>query len=191
MTVDSDGVEGRVRDVRLPMKFHTEHLRSRCGQLAGQGGLTVVELLVTLALAGILSSGLFYMMAGQQLTYSMQVRNTTTQENLWGAMEFLQRQIRFAGYGFGACPAGRVLMDNGAGVAIESPLVPFRVYNDCNIFATNGASTTGCPDGSTADSFTVTYANPATVPAVSARMVQFHAAVHRSAACKSRSWFRR
>ena len=67
-------------------------------------GLTMVELMVALLLAVILSGGLFYMMSGQQKTYTGQLHAMTSNENLWGAMEYLQSQIWKAGYGWSGCP---------------------------------------------------------------------------------------
>ncbi len=67
-------------------------------------GLTMVELMVALFLALILTGGLFYMMSGQQKTYQGQLHAMTSNENLWGAMEYLQSQVWKAGYGWSGCP---------------------------------------------------------------------------------------
>ena len=64
----------------------------------------MVELMVALFLALLLTGGLFYMMSGQQKTYTGQLHAMTSNENLWGAMEYLQSQVWKAGYGFSGCP---------------------------------------------------------------------------------------
>lgn len=125
-------------------------------------GLTLIELMISVLLAAILAAGLFYVMSGQSKTYDAQYKRITSQENLWGAMEHLQRQIRTAGYGFGGC-RGAIRMHNGAGGLQDSPFVAFRAHNQCNLFNTNP---TACPTiGEKPDSLTVTYADPVVLPA--------------------------
>lgn len=101
-----------------------------------EAGLTLVELLITVLLAAILLAGLFYMMSGQQRTYSAQVSTLTTQENLWGAMEYLKSQVRQAGLGFGTCGAdlrvGLGAGDAGAGTTWRA----LDVHNDTNRYRT-------------------------------------------------------
>jgi prepilin-type N-terminal cleavage/methylation domain-containing protein len=75
----------------------------RAHGLQDQSGLTLVELMISILLAAILSAGLFAMMSGQQKTYTQQLGQMTAQENLWGAMEYLQSEIRKAGFGFTGC----------------------------------------------------------------------------------------
>lgn len=87
-------------NVQRPVRRRApQHLRD----LQDQRGITLIELMVSLLLAAMLSAGIFYMMSGQTRTYNTQMKSLTTQENLWGAMEYLQRQVRMAGYGFGGC----------------------------------------------------------------------------------------
>jgi Tfp pilus assembly protein PilV len=112
-----------------------------------QAGLTLIELMVTMLLATILIGGLFYMMSGQQRTYTNQVNVLSSQENLWGAMEYLERQIRMAGYGFGACGSKILTMGTGDG-GVDS-LTSLRVYNNNNLFTVTNDGT---------DSFEVRYA---------------------------------
>ena len=64
----------------------------------------MVELMVALFLGLLLTGGLFYMMSGQQKTYTGQLHAMTSNENLWGAMEYLQSQVWKAGYGWSGCP---------------------------------------------------------------------------------------
>ncbi|MFH1130277.1 MAG: PilW family protein [Pseudomonadota bacterium] len=114
-----------------------------------QAGVTIVELMVAMLLALILSGGLFYMMSGQTKAYETQLTTLTTQENLWGAMSYLQRQIRMAGYGFAGCSGGEILQYNG-----RSPFSAITIYNDCNLYQHNPVDCSG--DG--VDSLSVTYA---------------------------------
>ncbi len=67
-------------------------------------GLTLLELMVSVLLAMMLTGGLFYMMSAQQKSYATQMSSMDAQENLWGAMEYISNELRKAGYGFGGCP---------------------------------------------------------------------------------------
>lgn len=112
-----------------------------------QAGLTLIELMVTVLLATLLIGGLFYMMVGQQKTYNAQVNTLSAQENLWGAMEFLERQIRMAGYGFGSC--GGKLRKVGTGDGGVDTIYAMEFHNNSNLFKG------GAADGT--DSFEVRY----------------------------------
>jgi type IV pilus assembly protein PilW len=101
-----------------------------------QAGLTLLELMVTMLLASILISGLFYMMSGQQKTYTNQVAVLSAQENLWGAMEYLERQIRMAGYGFGSCGSKILTVGSGTGDASVAYLHALEIRNNNNLFTT-------------------------------------------------------
>jgi len=107
----------------------------------GQAGLTLIEVLVVVVLTGILSVGLYAMTAGQSRTYSGQLTSLGTQQNVWGAMEYLQRQIRMAGYGFGGCPSGVVKVWDGVGALTNSLASGFQGFNSCQLYnysVTNG-----------------------------------------------------
>jgi len=113
-----------------------------------QSGLTLIELMVSILLATILTAGLFYMMSGQQQTYTSQLSNMTTQENLWGAMEYLQGQVRRAGYGFTSC--------NGELRGYDPALSSNVIYPAINI--RNGFNLlTNSTDPGLSDSFQVIY----------------------------------
>jgi prepilin-type N-terminal cleavage/methylation domain-containing protein len=119
-----------------------------------QAGLTLIELMVAILLAAILSAGLFYMTAGQTATYDSQLKNVTLQQNLWAAMEYLQRQVRMAGFGIGGCPNGGEIKayDSGATGGIGHATEAFKVYNDCSLY-----KTTPCSGNAGVDSLTVDY----------------------------------
>lgn len=139
---------------------------------ADRGGLTLVELLVVLVLAAILSAGLYAMTAGQSRTYNAQLAGLGAQQNVWGAMEHLQRQLRLAGYGFGGCPGGIINKWSGRGDGIvPAETVAFRGFNNCSLHAYRGDAYPppegACPaQGS--DSFAVAYSSGAMTGSLSA-----------------------
>ena len=127
-----------------------------------EAGLTLIELMISMFLAVLLTGGLFYMMSGQQKTYNQQLSTMAAQENLWGAMEFLSGEVRRAGYGFGGCPPDstlgydapvvKMLDGSTSGTAPNvkvSQLISLDVDNNSNLFS-------GAIDGT--DSLTLSYA---------------------------------
>ncbi len=116
-----------------------------------QAGVTLIELMISVLLASILSTGLFYMMSSQQRTYSEQLSNMTAQQNLVGAMEYLQGQIWKAGYGFTGC-GGEVKAVNDVEGSVT--ITAFAVGNGYNMF-------TGAADPDLSDSFALTYRDTA------------------------------
>ena len=139
-------------------RLHREHPTYR-----GQAGLTLVELMVATLLAVILSGGLFYMTSNQQEGYEHQLKMMTSNEHLWGSMEYLQRRLRQAGYGFAGCPSSPstghhspvvMVWDQQptceAGPCVKpSQMEAVRVHNNKNLL-------TGLADGT--DSLSVTHA---------------------------------
>lgn len=139
-----------------------QQVRTRGRRHEPEAGLTLVELMISLLLASMLTGGLMYMMAGQASTYRQQIGTVSLQESLWGAMEYLQRQVRSAGFGFASnChgPRGRARQWDPAAGCLTTPsrAVGFQAFNDCNLLTTAIAA---CPDGSGSDSFVVTAASP-------------------------------
>lgn len=136
---------------------------------ARQAGLTLVELMVALLLAIILSAGLFYLMSGQHKTYTGQLHQMTINENLWGAMEYLQSEIRKAGYGFAGCPSDPtngihvpVVQKWNESTACSAPppcikpdtrLQAMRIFNSYNAYTKKAFAS-----GQGPDSFAVSYA---------------------------------
>lgn len=69
----------------------------------GTAGLTLVELMVTLVIAGLVTSSTFIFFAGQQNIYDTQTKILNIQQNLWAAMETLTRNVRASGTGMVGC----------------------------------------------------------------------------------------
>jgi hypothetical protein len=128
-------------------------------------GLTLVELMVTLLLAALLTSGLFFMLSGQGETYAGQRRGLEVQTGVWGAMEYLQRQLRLAGHGFGGCPGGAVVQWDRADGTKPSPYVGLRVHNGCDLLATPPAACPSAASPDAPDSFSVAYSERFSTPA--------------------------
>jgi predicted ArsR family transcriptional regulator len=138
----------------------------------GQSGLTLVELVVMILLAAILLAGLHAMTAGQSRTYNDQLAGLNVQQNIWGAMEHLQRQLRLAGYGFGGCPGGVINKWSGSGDGVvPAETMAFRGFNNCSLHATSG-DTYPPPRGSCpalgSDSFAVAFSSGAMSGSLSA-----------------------
>jgi len=65
-------------------------------------GFTLVELLVAIAISGIVAGAIFTAFQSQQKSYLIQDQVTEMQQNLRAAMDFMVREIRMAGYSQGA-----------------------------------------------------------------------------------------
>jgi prepilin-type N-terminal cleavage/methylation domain-containing protein len=72
-------------------------------QHTSQAGVTLVELLVTMVIAGMVTSSTFLFFAGQKQVYETQTKLLNIQQNLWGAMETVTRNLRAAGTGMVGC----------------------------------------------------------------------------------------
>lgn len=136
-------------------------------------GLTIIELMISLLLASVLTSGVFYMVSGQTKTYRSEVSKVGLQQNMSGAAEYLARQIRMAGYGFGRCPGGVVNQWDGAAGTTASTYRAVQFYNSCNLRTTAPASCPTAPIGNpdAPDSFTVTYAQTDSIASSGVRIV--------------------
>lgn len=77
-----------------------------------ESGFTLLELLVVLALSGIVMAALYSAFMSQQRSYQMTEQVVAVQQNLRGAMFYMEREIRIAGYdpqrtnGFGITAIG-------------------------------------------------------------------------------------
>jgi type IV pilus assembly protein PilW len=68
------------------------------GMLRKRSGFTLVEILVALALAGIVSAAVYNVYISQNKSYVVQDRVAEMQQNLRAAMYMMKREIRMAGY---------------------------------------------------------------------------------------------
>jgi prepilin-type N-terminal cleavage/methylation domain-containing protein len=62
-------------------------------------GITLIELLVSLAIAGILVAGVYRTFMGQQRTYTAQEQVVDMQQNVRAGINRMMREIRMAGFG--------------------------------------------------------------------------------------------
>ncbi len=67
-------------------------------QIAGEQGVTLVELLVYIAIAGIVMGAIYTTFKRQQDSYLVQERLAILQQNLRGAMYLLASELQMAGY---------------------------------------------------------------------------------------------
>src|SRR3989339_279506 len=80
-------------------------------------GFTLVELLVSMAIAGIVMASIYSSYYSQQKAYVIQEQVAGMQQNLRAAMYHLERDIRMAGYD----PTGKA----GSGIiTATSPAIP-------------------------------------------------------------------
>jgi prepilin-type N-terminal cleavage/methylation domain-containing protein len=115
-------------------------------------GLTLVELMVTLVIAGLVMSSSFVFFAGQRRIYDAQIKVLGVQQNLWASMEMLSRFVRAAGTGMVGCvnvtdppPTGATAPSTGLRAYNVGP--PAQVIRLAPIWIKNGAN--GAPDSIT------------------------------------------
>lgn len=115
-------------------------------------GLTLVELMVTLVIAGLVMSSSFVFFAGQRRVYDAQMKVLGVQQNLWASMETLSRFVRAAGTGMVGCvnvtdppPTGTTAPATGLRAYTAGP--PAAVIRLAPIWINNGAN--GAPDSIT------------------------------------------
>jgi prepilin-type N-terminal cleavage/methylation domain-containing protein len=108
-------------------------------------GLTLVELMVTLVIAGMVTSSAFLFFAGQRRVYDQQMKVLGVQQNLWAAMDTLARFVRAAGTGMIGCvnatdptPTGATAPDTGLRAYTAGP--PAKVMRLAPIWIQNGAN---------------------------------------------------
>ena len=100
-------------------------------------GFTLVELLVTLVVSGVVLAGISSTFYSQHTSYIHQEQIVSMQQNLRAAMYIMEREIRMAGHD----PNG----DSGAGI-VTPYSASIRITQDL----TNNAGT-GIPDGDVGD----------------------------------------
>jgi type IV pilus assembly protein PilW len=108
-------------------------------------GFTLTELLVAIAVSGVVMAGIYSSFYSQQKTFVAQEQTAAMQQNLRAAIYLMEREIRMAGYD----PTG----DAGAGIHTPGANA-IRITKDM----TDDSGTAG-PDGDTGDvNEDVTYA---------------------------------
>lgn len=63
-----------------------------------QSGLTLIELLISMAIAGGLLAVMVMAFTGQSRSYNTQQEVSSLQEDMWAALQLLSRDIRMGGY---------------------------------------------------------------------------------------------
>lgn len=122
----------RLKPIRVFIKRYKSMTSIKSNQ-----GFTLVELLVTLVVSGVVLAGISSTFYSQHTSYLNQEQMVSIQQNLRAAMYIMEREIRMAGHD----PDG----DSGAGiVAANSDSI--RIAQDL----TNNAGT-GIPDGDVGD----------------------------------------
>ena len=61
-------------------------------------GFTVVELMISIAVAGVVMAGIYSVNRSQQKSYIIQEQVVVMQQSLRGAMDLMEREIRMAGF---------------------------------------------------------------------------------------------
>ncbi len=124
-----------------------------------EAGLTLVELLITIIVAGLVASSTFVFFAGQQRIYETQTKVLTIQQNLWMAMEVMSRHLRAAGTGAVGCHTDSVSMTGAT-----TPNTGVRVWQQASglfrippVHIKNGVA--GAPDEISFNFFTNTSGN--------------------------------
>jgi prepilin-type N-terminal cleavage/methylation domain-containing protein len=121
-----------------------------------ESGLTLVELMVTLTIASLVTAGTFAFFAGQQRMYDVQTRLLNVQQNLWASMDTIGRYVRLSGKGMLGCvraDSDAAGPDTGdpAPVGSTAPLTGLRAFRNGSgairippLWIQNGAA--GAPD---------------------------------------------
>ncbi|MEM4245090.1 MAG: PilW family protein [Candidatus Nanoarchaeia archaeon] len=81
-------------------------------RLLDKKGITLIELMIALVIAGILIGGVYKLFISQSKSYAVQEQVADTQQNIRGAMEILLRDLRMAGYD-----------DYKTAVSIDNPII--------------------------------------------------------------------
>jgi prepilin-type N-terminal cleavage/methylation domain-containing protein len=108
--------------------------------LNSRKGFTLVELLVTLAISGVVMAGVYSVFYTQQKSYTTQEQVSEMQQNLRACMLMMSRDARMAGFSFG--PSGISYYD-GSGTKYLSAIEGFNnnpdridiIYADASVSA--------------------------------------------------------
>src|SRR5262245_1426855 len=97
----------------------------------GKGGFTLTELLVTMAIVGVVIGGLSIMITTGQRQYMMGAGQVEAQQNVRIAFDRMVREIREAGYNPTMNPALVAIVNTGGGTAMPTATA-FMIQNDWN-----------------------------------------------------------
>ena len=84
-----------------------------------QKGVTLLELLVTLVIAGLIIAGIYRVFIAQSKAYTVQDQIVEVQQNVRGAMEILLRDLRMAGFNYDN-PASTVYISNPIAYPVQA-----------------------------------------------------------------------
>jgi type IV pilus assembly protein PilW len=92
-------LSGYLNGIVLPLIGNNRN-KAMCGKIQkkqNENGFTLVELLVALAISGVVMAGIYSAYYSQQKSYVTQEQVAAMQQNLRAAMYIMQREIRMAG----------------------------------------------------------------------------------------------
>lgn len=111
-------------------------------------GFTLIELVVAMFIAGIVSIAIFTVFKSQQRSYLVQDQVVEMQQNVRSAMDIMVRDIRMAGYDDPYMPSNATITDNSTSARIRVTM-DLNEDGDCN--DTNENITYGFSDANDAD----------------------------------------
>lgn len=143
----------------------------RADRTTTSAGLTLIELMVAMVLASMLSGGVFYMMSGQTNTYREQLQGISVEQNITAAAEYLERQVALAGYNVaGTCTGARGAVAHAGQADGPEVFRAITIYSACDLLHVDprAASTNCCSNANLdaciqlaatdqPDAFSVTY----------------------------------
>jgi len=98
-------------------------------------GFTLIEILVAMAIAGVVMAGIYSAYSSQQRSYLVQEQVAGIQQSLRAAMDLMEREIRMVGFD----PYG----NSGAGImTAEDGTISFTVVADDDLYDNDGDGVT-------------------------------------------------
>jgi prepilin-type N-terminal cleavage/methylation domain-containing protein len=88
-----------------------------------QSGLTLIELLISMAIAGVLLGVMVMAFTGQSSSYNSQQEISTLQEDMWASLQLMSRDIRMAAYD---------RANTGGPAIVQADATHFRATQDLN-----------------------------------------------------------
>lgn len=110
-----------------------------------RGGFSLVEMMVAIALGGILMIGVITLFVSSRANYQFNTQIAQVQDTSRFALDTILADLRMAGF-FG-CGGKGVVIDNSTGTAGASPAVGLINSTENRIEAINDANTTWSPSG--------------------------------------------